>query len=70
MQAPASYKVQYWTDNTWNDAAAQVVNPATPVGGRVNTVKFTKVTTQKVRVVFTHKGKSRSGVTEIEVWKE
>ena len=70
VQPPAGYNVQYWADTAWHDATAQVASPATPVGGTVNTVKFTKVTTQKVRVVFTHKGKARSGVTEMEVWKE
>jgi hypothetical protein len=29
---------------------------------------FTLVSTSKFRVVFTHKGKARSGITEIEAW--
>lgn len=36
----------------------------------INTVRFSRVTTTKLRVVFTHREKSRSGVTELEVWKE
>ena len=36
----------------------------------VNTVTFPKQTASKCRVVFTHQGKSRSGVSEILVWKE
>jgi hypothetical protein len=70
VQPPANYNVQYWIDGAWHDATAQVASPAIPAGGTVNTVKFTKVTAQKVRVVFTNKGKARSGVTEMEVWKE
>ena len=42
----------------------------TPVGSAVNTVTFPKQTASKCRVVFTHQGKSRSGVSEILVWKE
>ena len=28
------------------------------------------VTSKKVRVAFTHAGKSRSGLSEIQVWKK
>jgi hypothetical protein len=41
-----------------------------PVGGAANTITFPRVTAPKLRVVFTHQGKSRSGVTEIRAWKE
>ncbi|MBK7999887.1 MAG: hypothetical protein IPK15_14520, partial [Verrucomicrobia bacterium] len=70
VQAPADYTVQYFADGQWRDAANQVKAPATPTGGSMNTIKFGKVSTSKVRVVFTHKGKARSGVTELELWKE
>lgn len=70
VQAPANYVVQYFTDGEWRDAADQVKSPATPTGGTVNTVTFRKVTTAKVRVLFSHRGKARSGVTELELWKE
>lgn len=70
VQAPAAYDIQYWADGEWRDAARQIRNPSTPVGGAVNTVKFAEVSTSKLRVVFTHKGKARSGVTEIEIWPD
>ena len=70
VQAPASYSVQYFTEGEWRDAASQTKSPATPIGGAMNTVTFSKVTTTKVRIVFTHQGKARSGVTELEIWKE
>jgi hypothetical protein len=35
-----------------------------------NTVTFTPVKTPKLRVVFTNKGKARSGVSEIEIWSK
>jgi hypothetical protein len=34
------------------------------------TVRCHRQGTQKLRVVFTHKGKARSGVTELELWQE
>ena len=70
VQPPSSYTVQYSLDGKWRDAERQVKTPATPIGSAVNTVTFAHVTTSKVRIVFTHRGESRSGLTEIEVWKE
>jgi len=70
VQAPASYTVQYFADGEWRDAANQIKSPAAPLGGAMNTVTFNKVTTPKLRVLFTHHGKARSGLTELELWKE
>ncbi len=70
VQPPESYNVQTFDGEEWKDAAKQERTPAAPAGSSINTVKFSKVTTSKVRVVFTHKGQARSGVTEMEVWKE
>jgi hypothetical protein len=70
VQAPASYVLQYVVDGKWLDVPAQVRTPEAPAGNMANTVRFPKVTTSKVRLVFTHKGKSRSGITELELWPE
>ncbi len=70
VQAPASYVVQYRTGDSWKDVPSQTKNPPKPVGGRVNSVTFPKIETTRVRVVFTHRGKARSGVSEIEIWAE
>lgn len=70
VQPPESYSVQTFDGKEWKDATNQARNPEVPAGSSVNTVKFSQVTTSKVRVVFTHKGQARSGVTEMEVWKE
>jgi hypothetical protein len=70
VHAPASLAVQYFANDEWRDVSNPVSNPAVPSGGSANSIKFAKVTAAKVRVVFTHKDKARSGVTELEVWKE
>lgn len=70
VQAPTNYIVQIFANGQWQDAANQVKSPAAPIGGAINTVTFQKVSTPKVRIVFTHKGKARSGVTELEFWRE
>ena len=67
---PESYTVQSWDGNDWADVPGQVKTPARPAGGRVNTVTFPIVKTSKVRVVFTHRGQARTGLTEIEIWRE
>jgi hypothetical protein len=70
VQAPASYTIQHFAEGRWSDMEHQKKSPAVPAGNMVNSVTFSKVTTAKLRIVFTHKGKARSGVTEVEVWRE
>ena len=70
VQPPSSYMVECWTGTEWREASDQVKAPLQPMGSAVNTVRFTRQTTTKFRVVFTHKGQSRSGVTEVLAWKE
>jgi hypothetical protein len=35
-----------------------------------NVVTFTPLEVSKLRVVFTHNGNARSGMTEFEVWEK
>ena len=70
VQAPAAYTVEVWTGAEWREVPDQVKAPARPIGSAVNTVTFSRTATSKFRVVFTHQGKARSGVTEILAWKE
>ena len=70
VQPPTGYSVEYFAEGGWRPAGNQVRTPAIPTGSMINTVKFARVSTTKLRVVFTHREKSRSGVTELEVWKE
>jgi hypothetical protein len=70
VQPPEKYQVQFWTGSEWHDVDGQVTNPPTPTGGMDNTATFKRVATSKFRVVFTNKGRARSGVTEIEAWRE
>lgn len=67
VQPPDSYVVQYLSGATWVDVRNQQRSPRLPTRGR-NRVTFTPVTTQDLRVVFTHPGNdSYSGVTEISL---
>ncbi len=70
VQPPADYVIQYLRDGTWQNVSNPRKTPAKPVGGATNTVRFDPVTSAGLRVVFTHKRDSRSGVTEMEVWND
>jgi hypothetical protein len=70
VQAPARYTVEYHDGKGWREATGQTKTPAVPVGGQLNEVRFDPVKTSRVRVVFTHRGKARSGVSEILLWPE
>jgi F5/8 type C domain-containing protein len=70
VQAPKQYTVQHWNGAKWQDAPAQRKSPLEPVGGQINEVRFQEVTTTKVRVVFTHNGKARVGLSEMFIWSD
>ncbi len=70
VQPPEKYTIQAWSAGQWRDVDNQAFQPGVPTGGMANTATFAKITTSRIRVVFTNKGKARSGVTELEVWKE
>ncbi len=70
VQAPAKYAVQWWDGKDWRDVADAKMSPQAPAGGQWNEVTFDRVRTAKVRVVFTHAAKARSGVSEILIWRE
>ena len=70
VQSPISYKVQYQSGDRWVDVKGVKKSPETPKGSAKNTATFDGVTSRKIRVVFTHAGKARSGLTEFEVWEK
>lgn len=70
VQAPTDYVVEYREGDKWREVVEVDRSPVIPSGGTVNTVRFKPITTSAVRVVFTHGGEARSGLTEIELWKE
>lgn len=70
VQAPKSYKIEVWQDGRWKSVQQAVATPESPTGSEWNSVKFQPVTSSKLRILFTHTGESRSGVTEVMVWNE
>ncbi len=70
VQAPKSMKVQWLQEGEWKDVPNASADPVQPAGGNANVISFDPVSTEKLRVVFTHKSPARSGVTEIEAWEK
>jgi hypothetical protein len=68
VQPPEKYEVQTWTAGDWKPVEGAAMSPATPTGSMANTVTFAPVKTSRFRIVFTNKGKARSGLTELEAW--
>ncbi len=70
VQAPKSLSVEWQNGDKWTSVNELTANPSKPTGGVANTLTFAPVTTRRLRVLFENKGNSRSGVTELEAWKE
>ena len=70
VQAPIEIKLQKFEVDHWQDIADQQATPDKPTGGARNTIRFPKLTTAKIRILFTNRAAARSGVTEVEVWQE
>jgi len=67
VQPPASYTIESFDGQVWKEVADLVTSPKVPAGSAVNTATFRPVTCQKLRIVFTHNGQSRSGLSELEL---
>jgi hypothetical protein len=70
VQPPTRYDVEYWDGKAWQAVHNPKKTPEQPAGGQFNEVRFDQLSTSKVRVVFTHASKARSGISEILVWGE
>ncbi len=70
VQAPSAYRVEIWNGDAWQAIEKVTRSPARPAGSRVNVATFVPLKTGKVRVVFEHRGRARSGVSELEVFAE
>lgn len=70
VQPPASYVIQYWTGTEWHDVTNTRKSPDQPLGGDWNEARFDPVKSSKTRILFTHRGQSRSGVSEVMIWND
>lgn len=68
VQPPESFLLEGWIDGVWQPLKERDRNPRSPSGGRSNQVLLEPVTLSKVRATFQHRGESKTGLTEWEIW--
>lgn len=64
---PRDYAVRYRDGSQWRDATVESRAPAEPTAWATNTVTLAPVETDRVRVVFEHAARGKTGVTEVIV---
>jgi hypothetical protein len=65
---PALYTVQIWRDGRWVDVNDQLRTPAYP-RSNYNLVEFRTVTTERMRVLMTHREGYGTGLKEVQVFR-
>lgn len=71
VQRPESIRIETLADDgSWKSVVGLRLDPAKPRGGMPNEATFAPVTSSAIRFVFRHSGRSRSGVTEVELYGE
>lgn len=68
IRAPRSYRVEYWADGGWNNAAVLTARPGAPTAMARNTIAMEAVNTSKIRIHFTHPEGAYTGVSEVMIW--
>jgi 3-keto-disaccharide hydrolase/F5/8 type C domain-containing protein len=70
VRVPSDYRAEVWENGAWIAVKSPKKSPLQPVGGQYNQIQFDRSRTSKVRIVFIHRGRARSGVSEILVWPD
>ncbi|NHN29981.1 galactose-binding domain-containing protein [Paenibacillus agricola] len=77
VRSPESYLIQYWNGSAWIEPTNQIRTPTLPAAAvmteatpenTLNIADFDTVRSSQLRVVFTHKSNSASGLSELEVF--
>ncbi len=70
VQAPESYTIEYFDGAKWVTVEEEKRQPANPIGGQWNESRFKPIESDKLRIVFKHRGLARTGVSEVLVWND
>ena len=65
--APRSYRIEAWDGEAWTAVVERARTPASPRAWALNAVELEPLEISRLRVVFTHDGEMRSGLTELRV---
>ena len=69
VQLPKSFTLEAWDGKKWQKLEKLKQSPETIVGNLLIEVRVSPTTASKVRIVMTHQGQARSGLTEFQIWK-
>jgi hypothetical protein len=68
VQVPSVYPIEIWTGEGWKAVDVVDRSPEKPAGSPWNSATFEPVVSLRLRIVFAHSGRARSGVTEVMIW--
>jgi hypothetical protein len=68
VAAPAAYRVETLKDGAWVVAPEADRNPEVPTAWALNRVELEPVEARQIRIVLTHDGAMRSGMTELRIF--
>ena len=68
VAAPAAYRVETLQDDVWVVASEVARNPESPTAWALNRVELEPVEARRLRIVLTHDGTMRSGLTELRIF--
>lgn len=67
VRAPEAIRLESWTGQAWQPVKFTAAS-TTIEGHRPHTLQFPLLETAKLRITLKHAGRSRTGLTELEVW--
>jgi hypothetical protein len=70
VAAPNDYRVERWAEGRWMEIHPESRHPTDPAAWAKNTVTFSQVPAERVRVVFEHALPATTGVTELRIWPQ
>lgn len=68
VTTPASYNLEYWNGNSWEEIPGQQRNPEQPTAGMANIINFEPINTSKIRLNFADTADRAVGLSELETW--
>lgn len=68
VQLPTSYRLEQWKDGAWTPIKETSREPSVTTRGVPNRIFFDAIRTQKLRIIFEHNPKAKTGVSEVLVF--
>lgn len=70
VQLPKSFKLEVLSNGSWLTIDVKTQKPETINGTQMTEVEFARVAANKIRIILQHRGRARSGLTELRVFND